>query len=144
LKVVWKTSTIFLGSECLKDLPSRMDNARKFDLENRLVEFTIKITDVVESLPDSKVANYLGGQLLRSGSSPVLNYGEAQAAESRRDFIHKLRIILKELRETSICLTLLNRKSYITDSSLLKESKELIAIFAKSIGTAQANNPTKD
>ena len=115
-----------------------MENARKFDLENRLVEFTIKITDVVESLPDNKVANYLGGQLLRSGSSPVLNYGEAQAAESRKDFVHKLRIILKELRETSICLTLLDRKSYITDSSLLQESKELIAIFTKSIGTAQA------
>jgi four helix bundle protein len=121
-----------------------MDNARKFDLENRLIEFTIKIINVVESLPDSKVANYLGGQLLRSGSSPVLNYGEAQAAESRRDFIHKLKIILKELRETSICLTLLNRKLYMTDSSLLKESKELIAIFAKSIGTAQANSPMKD
>ena len=121
-----------------------MGNARKFDLENRLIEFTIKIINVVESLPDSKVANYLGGQLLRSGSSPVLNYGEAQAAESRRDFVHKLKIILKELRETSICLMLLNRKSYITDSSLLKESKELIAIFAKSIGTAQANSPMKD
>jgi four helix bundle protein len=91
----------------------------------------------------SKVANYLGGQLLRSGSSPVLNYGEAQAAESSRDFIHKLRIILKELRETSICLMLLNRKAYITNSSLLTESKELIAIFAKSISTAQANHPRK-
>jgi len=64
-----------------------MDNARKFDLEHRLIEFTIKIIDVVESLPDSKVCNYLGGQLLRSGSSPVLNYGEAQAAESKRDFM---------------------------------------------------------
>jgi four helix bundle protein len=118
-----------------------MDNARKFDLENRLVEFTIRIIDVVESLPDSKVCNHLGGQLLRSGSSPVLNYGEAQAAESKRDFIHKLKVILKELRETSICLTVLNRKSFITDGSILKESKELIAIFAKSISTAQANHP---
>ena len=107
---------------------------------HRLIEFTIKIIDVVESLPDNKVCNYLGGQLLRSGSSPVLNYGEAQAAESKRDFIHKLKIILKELRETSICLTLLNRKSFIADGSLLKESRELIAIFAKSISTAQANN----
>ncbi|HYI78173.1 MAG TPA: four helix bundle protein [Chryseolinea sp.] len=113
-------------------------------MENRLTEFTIKIITVVESLPDSKVCNYLGGQLLRSGSSPVLNYGEAQAAESRKDFIHKLKIILKELRETSICLTLLNRKSIIDDASLLKESKELIAIFAKSIATAQANYPTKN
>ena len=121
-----------------------MEKTRKFDLEDRLIEFTIKITNVVESLPESKVANYFGAQLLRSGSSPVLNYGEAQAAESRRDFRHKLKIILKELRETSICLTLLNRKSYITDSSLLKEAGELTAIFAKSIATAQANYPTKN
>src|SRR5688500_10125207 len=120
-----------------------MINTRKFDLENRLIEFTIKIINVVESLPDSKVCNYLGGQLLRSGSSPVLNYGEAQAAESKRDFIHKLKIILKELRETNICLTLLNRKSFITDSSLIQESKELIAIFSKSIITAQAK-PAKN
>lgn len=119
-----------------------MVNSRKFDLESRLIEFTIKIINVVESLPDSKTCNYLGGQLLRSGSSPVLNYGEAQAAESRRDFVHKLKIILKELRETNINLTLLDRKSFITDRVLLKESKELIAIFTKSIITAQSNNPT--
>jgi four helix bundle protein len=120
-----------------------MDNARKFDLENRLLEFTIRIINVVESLPDTKICNHFAGQLLRSGSSPALNYGEAQAAESRKDFIHKLKIILKELRETSICLTLLNRKSFIADDSLLKESKELIAIFAKSISTAQANYSAK-
>ena len=119
-----------------------MLSPRKFDLENRLVEFTIKIINVVESLPDSRVCNYLGGQLLRSGSSPVLNYGEAQAAESRRDFVHKLKVILKELRETSICLTLLDRKSYIADPSLIKESKELIAIFTKSISTAQSHLPS--
>ena len=118
-----------------------MNKARKFDLENRLIEFTMRIIDAVESLPDSKVCNHLGGQLLRSGSSPVLNYGEAQAAESKRDFIHKLKIILKELRETSICLTVLSRKSFITDGWLLKESKELIATFAKSINTAEGNDP---
>ncbi len=120
-----------------------MDNARKFDLENRLMEFTIRILNVVESLPENKVCNYLGGQLLRSGSSPALNYGEAQAAESRKDFIHKLRVILKELKETRICLTLLHRKSYVTDESLIEESAELVAIFAKSISTAQTNYPKK-
>ena len=121
-----------------------MNNARKFDLENRLIEFTIRVINVVESLPDDKVCNYLGGQLLRSGSSPVLNYGEAQAAESRKDFIHKLKIILKELRETSICLTLLSRKSCVSDSSLPGEAKELIAIFTKSICTAQSRHPMTD
>ena len=120
-----------------------MDNQRKFDLEERLLEFTLGVIDVVEALPETKVSNYFGGQLLRSGSSPVLNYGEAQAAESRKDFIHKLKIILKELRETSICLTVLFRRSIITDDRLLKESKELTAIFAKSIATAKKNEPGK-
>ena len=117
-----------------------MANGRKFDLENRLLEFTIRIISVVECLPDTRVCNYLGGQLLRSGSSPALNYGEAQAAESKKDFIHKMKIILKELRETSICLTVLNQKSFIEDASLVSESKELIAIFTKSIITAQTNS----
>ena len=121
-----------------------MGNTRKFDLENRLIEFTIRVINTVESLPDTKVSNYLGAQLLRSGSSPVLNYGEAQAAESRRDFIHKLKVILKELRETSVCLALLHRKSLITDGSLLGESKELIAIIAKSISTAESNYRAKN
>ncbi|MGC3943775.1 MAG: four helix bundle protein [Chryseolinea sp.] len=116
---------------------------RKFDLEYRLLEFTIRIISVVESLPDTRVCNYLGSQLLRSGSSPVLNYGEAQAAESRKDFVHKLKVILKELRETSICLTILNRKSYISEDALLKESRELIAIFTSSICTAQSKQPPK-
>ena len=121
----------------------QMDKTRKYDLEERLIGFTINIINVVESLPDIKVCNYFGSQLLRSGSSPALNYGEAQAAESRKDFIHKLKVILKELRETSICLTLLYRKKFITDDMLLKESKELIAIFSKSIRTAGAGQPDR-
>jgi four helix bundle protein len=73
--------------------------AKKYDLEERLLEFAVRIIRVVENLPDNKVGNHLGGQLLRSGTSPALNYGEAQAAESRRDFIHKFKIILKELEK---------------------------------------------
>jgi four helix bundle protein len=69
---------------------------RKYDLEERLLQFAVRVTTIVESLPDTKVCNHLGGQLLRSGTSPALNYGEAQAAESKRDFIHKLGIILIE------------------------------------------------
>ena len=84
MKINLENQHDFLGNKVSENLSCCMDNARKFDLENRLIEFTIKIINVVESLPDSKVTNYLGGQLLRSGSSPVLNYGEAQAAESRR------------------------------------------------------------
>lgn len=119
-----------------------MANSRKFDLENRLIQFAIRIINVVESLPDTRACNYHGGQLLRSGSSPALNYGEAQAAESRRDFIHKLKLILKELRETSICLTLLDRRSLLSDGLVLNESRELIAIFTKSIITATTNEQT--
>lgn len=117
-----------------------MTNARTYDLENRLIEFTKRVITVVEYLPDDKITNHFGGQLLRSGSSPALNYGEAQAAESAKDFIHKLKVILKELRETSICLTVLDRKSLLLDELLLNESRQLIAIFTRSIKTAQARH----
>lgn len=120
-----------------------MTQERKFDLEERLIDFTVNIINLVETLPDNKVCNYLGGQLLRSGTSPVLTYGEAQAAESRKDFIHKFKIILKELRETNICLTVLNRKAFINEAALIAESKELIAIFTKSIVTAESNTKAK-
>jgi four helix bundle protein len=112
---------------------------RKYDLEERLIEFAIKVISVVELLTDNRTSSHLGGQLLRSGTSPALNYGEAQAAESKKDFVHKLRIILKELRETSICLRILYRKSLFSDLSILQESNELIAIFTKSISTAKSN-----
>ena len=111
------------------------DAPRKYDLEERLLEFAIRIIATVEKLPDNKVSNHLGGQLLRSGTSPALNYGEAQSAESKRDFIHKFKVILKELRETIICLTILHRKSLLLDDSLVTENRELIAIFMKMIFT---------
>jgi four helix bundle protein len=85
---------------------------RKFDLEERLIDYAILISDLIEQLPNSKLCNHIGGQLIRSGTSPALNYGEAQSAESTNDFIHKLKIILKELRESNICLKMLLRKSY--------------------------------
>ena len=113
---------------------------RKFDLDERLLQFAVKITNIVESLPDIKTSNHLGGQLLRSGTSPSLNYGEAQAAESKRDFIHKLGIILKELRETINCLKILDRKSLLSDKTMIEENNELIAIFVKSIETARRNS----
>ncbi len=120
-----------------------MENSRRYDLEERLLEFGVKIITIVENLPNNKVGNYLGNQLLRSGTSPVLNYGEAQAAESRRDFIHKLKIILKGLRETVLCLKLLHLKSLIHENSIIEENKELVAIFTKSIITAKGNEGTQ-
>jgi len=73
---------------------------RKFDIEDRLIDFAVMIAEIVETLPNTKAANHIGGQMIRSGCSPALNYGEAQEAESRKDFIHKMGICRKELRET--------------------------------------------
>ncbi len=113
---------------------------KKYDLEERLLNFALQITEIVEGLPDTKVCNHLGGQLLRSGTSPALNYGEAQSTESKKDFIHKFKIILKELRETSITLRILDRKSLLNDRSIPKENDELIAISFASIKTAMKEN----
>lgn len=81
----------------------------KKDLEERLINFAVLIVEIVETMPASKAANHLAGQLLRSGTSPALNYGEAQSGESRRDFVHKIKIVLKELRESHICLKIIYR-----------------------------------
>jgi len=65
------------------------------DIEDRLINFTVRTVLNVEALPNSKGANYLGSKLLRSGTLPVLNYGQAKATESKKDLIHKMRICLK-------------------------------------------------
>ena len=77
---------------------------RKFKLENRFIDYTLAISEIVDEVDNSKLGNHIAGQLIRSGSSPALNYGEAQSAESRKDFVHKLKFILKELKESWICL----------------------------------------
>jgi four helix bundle protein len=120
---------------------------RKFDLEDRLIDFTVMVVDVVEALPNTKAANHIGGQMIRSGSSPALDYGEAQEAESKKDFIHKMGICRKELRETKVALKIINRRPYkevLKDSEkALKECLELLAIFSKSIDTARKNSDGK-
>lgn len=120
-----------------------MNGERKFDLEERLIDFSVMIINVIEKLPNAKAANHVGGQAIRSSSSPALNYGEAQEAESKKDFIHKMSICRKELRETRNALRILIRKPYkeiLPDGELaLKECNELLAIFSKSINTARRN-----
>ena len=115
----------------------------KSDLEDRLINFSVLIIDIIDEMPDKKAANHLSGQLIRSGTSPSLNYGEAQSAESRKDFIHKIKVILKELRESFICLKIIKRaKLYKTIEKIeraLTENNELISIFVKSVETAQKN-----
>jgi len=94
-------------------------------------------------MPNTKAGNHLSGQLLRSGTSVSLNYGEAQSGESRKDFIHKMKVVLKELRETFVCLKIIKKaRLYKTEMKLetaKNENNELISIFVKSIGTAQNN-----
>ena len=116
--------------------------AKKYDLEQRLIDFAVLIIQTVESLPDTRTGNHLGNQLLRSGTSPALNYGEAQGAESKRDFIHKFGVILKELRESLICLKILKRIAYLKEDQVLIECSELVAIFNRSIITAKKNSKT--
>ena len=115
----------------------------KMDLENRLIDFSVLIIEIVNEIPRTLAGTHLAGQLVRSGTSPSLNYGEAQGGESRKDFIHKLKIVLKELRETYICLRIIHKaKLYKNEEKILKaikECNELIAIFVKSIETAKRN-----
>ncbi|MEX2116559.1 MAG: four helix bundle protein [Bacteroidota bacterium] len=114
----------------------------KYDLEERLINFAVNIIDVVESLPRTRTGNHMAGQLVRSGTSPALNYGEAQSAESRNDFIHKMKVILKELRETRIGLAIVERKTISRNHwaipGIVEECRQLVAIFAKSIQTAES------
>ena len=111
-----------------------------FDLEERLIGFAVRIIQLAEALPKSKVGNHITGQLIRCGTTPAPNYGEAQGAESRSDFIHKMRICLKELRESKVWLKLVIRAKLIKPASrldtLIDETDQLISIFVKSIQTA--------
>ena len=97
------------------------DRGRKFDLEERLLEFASAVIDLSEKLPPSRAGNHVAGQILRSGTSPYSNHGEAESAESRDDFIHKLKICLKELRETRRWARLIERKHWARDDSSLSQ-----------------------
>jgi four helix bundle protein len=115
----------------------------KFDLEERLIDYAVVNLNITEMLPDTKGANHLAGQLVRSGTAPALMYGEAQGAESRKDFIHKMGVALKEIRESFICQKVIHKKNYLKNApilnNLIRESDELISIFVTSIKTAKAN-----
>lgn len=116
---------------------------RTYDLEERLLNYSVRIIKLIEELPSTRTGNHLANQLLRSGTSPYPNHGEAQAAESQNDFIHKLRICLKELRESKRWLKLIQSVPLMKPpeeiKDLLDETEELIKIFVKSIRTADKN-----
>ena len=115
----------------------------RFNLENRLLEFASAVIDLSEKLPATRAGNHVAGQILRSGTAPLPNHGEAESAESRDDFIHKLKICLKELRETRRWARLIQCKGWAKNETtllfVLGKADELIRIFMASIKTARQN-----
>lgn len=114
--------------------------AKGDDIEERLVDFAVRIIQVSGSLPETPAGKHVGGQLLRSGTSPAANYGEARSAESKRDFVHKLKITLKELNESRIWLKIIVRSALLPPErleGLIDESDQLCRIISASIQTAQ-------
>ncbi|MDP6542711.1 MAG: four helix bundle protein [Phycisphaerae bacterium] len=120
-----------------------MENERQYDLQDRLVDYAVRIIKLSEALPETKAGKHVSSQILRSGTAPGPNYGEAQSAESRADFVHKLKISLKELRETQTWLKIIAKAQMVEPVSLLEplleETDELIAILFTSIETAKKN-----
>ncbi len=140
--VEWRPSKSWL-----RELPNAeygSQKARNYDLEDRLLEFAVQVIEFTEALPSTRAANHIAGQLLRSGTSPYGNHGEVESAESRKDFVHKLRICLKELRETRRWLRLTNRLKTLPRpanlASCIGEAEQLIRIFVASIRTAEKND----
>ena len=118
-----------------------MEN-KKFDLEDRLVKFACMCLDVCDLLPSTKTGQNLEYQLSKSSTSAALVYGEAQAAESKADFIHKMKVVLKEIRESRVNLRIIIEKPVVANAKVqiaFKEANELMAIFLKSIETAKLN-----
>lgn len=116
---------------------------KAIDIEERLILFASKILKLIDQLPVNPSSKHIGSQLIRSSTSPALNYAEAQGAESKADFIHKMKICLKELRETHVCLKLIDKQNWIHSNQtlgLLKEGDELISIFVASLKTATGNS----
>ncbi len=120
-----------------------MKKYKEFDLEERLIDFAVSIIKLTELLPNTYIGNHVKGQILRSGTSPAPNYGEAQSAESRSDFIHKIKLSLKELIETRVWLKIIIKAELIKPVSkvtpILEENEEKISILFTSVETARKN-----
>lgn len=127
----------------MENTSSRYSQSRADELEERLIDFAVRIIRLSASLPRSVAGKHVGSQIMRSGTSPAPNYGEARGAESHADFVHKLRIVLKELNETSIWLRTIERSRMLQADSiaqLIQENKELCRIFTSSVKTARNRN----
>ena len=109
-------------------------------LEERLIEFAVRIIKLSASLPKTPAGKHIAAQILRAGTSPAPNYGEARGAESHADFVHKLRIVLKELNETSVWLRIIKRSHLLREellADILEENNSLSKIFTASLKTAR-------
>jgi four helix bundle protein len=121
---------------------AKAGSERRFDLEERLLEYAVRIIRLVDALPATRAGRHVADQLLRCGTSPLASHGELQGAESRKDFIHKLGLCLKEIREARRWLRLVHRVPLLTPAKvdpLIVETESLIKIFAASVRTAKQN-----
>ncbi len=124
-----------MAKETIKD-----KRARTYDLEDRLVDFAVAVCQIIDGFPSTKVGNLVSNQLLRCSTATAPNYGEAQSAESRRDFVHKMKICLKEMRETQVWLKFASRMELVEPHEtrgVIEECGQLISIFVRSIQTAR-------
>ena len=116
---------------------------RTFPLQERVTAFSVNIILMHKQIKTSEAGRHIGKQLMRAATSVALNYAEATAAESRKDFIHKMKVGLKELRETNVCLEIICQADLIKSQNQIEklqtECDELSAIFASSIKTAMSN-----
>ncbi|HEC98078.1 MAG TPA: four helix bundle protein [Nitrospirae bacterium] len=126
----------------MKDNRNNKSREKADEIQDRLIDFAVTIIKLAGSLPKTPAGIHIAGQILRSGTSPAPNYGEARGAESLADFIHKLGIVLKELNETSVWLQILLRGK-LTRSEILSEGidecNQLSRIIASSVKTSRSN-----
>jgi four helix bundle protein len=125
-----------------KETLVRDSQTKAIELEERLVDFAVRIIRLTTHLPQTPAGKHIAGQILRSGTSPAPNYGEARGAESHADFIHKIGIVLKELNETSIWLRVIDRGELLKKellTGIIEENRELCRIYTASVTTARAN-----
>src|SRR6266699_742547 len=122
--------------ELKRDSQSQADK-----LEERLINFAVRIIKLSAALPKTVAGNHIAGQILRSGTSPAPNYGEARGAESHSDFLHKIRSVLKELNETHIWLRIIHGAELVKLElleGLKNENEQLCKIFMASVTTARS------
>jgi four helix bundle protein len=114
--------------------------ARGDDIEERLIEFAVRIIRVCDALSNKPAERHIRGQLLRCGTSVAPNYAEARGAESGKDFVHNLKLVLKELNESRVWLKIMIRAGFLPENrleALLDECDQLCRIISASIQTAR-------